>query len=172
MRFEYYDKLINKKTTGRYDITPIFENADSFNNLIKDLIKPFNNLKIDKIVGIDALGFILGGAIAIKLKKGFIPIRKAGKLPSKSLLKVSFKDYSKEEKAFEMNKSSIKRREKVLLVDEWIETGTQIHAAIKLIKKQKGKVVGIATLNLDKNNKTQVLLDKYNCKPINISNEK
>ena len=81
MNYEYYDKFINKDTIGIYDITPIFEDPVIFNNLIKDLLEPLKEIKFNKVVGLDALGFIIGGAISNKLKVGFVPIRKGGKLP-------------------------------------------------------------------------------------------
>jgi len=168
MKYEYYEKYINKKTKGRYDVTPLFRNPKVFRELINDLIKPFKKQKIDIVVGLDALGFIIGSAIAQKIKRGFVPIRKGGKLPGikGTIIKTSFIDYTKETKTFEMNKGSIKKGEKVLIVDEWVETGSQIKSAIKLIKKQGGKIAGITTLSADKNKNTKSLFDKYNFKTI------
>ncbi len=171
MNFKYYDKLINKKTKGRYDVTPIFKNSKVFFNLINDLTKFFSSVRYDVIVGLDALGFILGGAMAYKLRKSFVPVRKGGKLPGikGTVLKTSFVDYTNTKKSFEMNSGSIKKGERVLIVDEWIETGTQVKAAIKLIEKQGGKVIGIAALCAEKTPKTKILFDKYNCKAIKVS---
>jgi adenine phosphoribosyltransferase len=168
MNYDYYEKYINKKTTGRYDVTPLFENPEVFNRLIGDLIKPFKNIKFDKIVGLDALGFVLAGAIAIGMKKGFVPVRKEGKLPGVegTVVRTSFVDYSKNGKTFEINRNSTKKGDKVLIVDEWIEIGTQLKASIKLIEKLGGKVIGISALNVDENNETRILFDKYNLKPI------
>jgi len=168
MNYDYYEKYINKNTTGRYDVTPLFENAEVFSRLIDDLIEPFKDTKFDKIVGLDALGFVLGGAMAIKMKKGFVPLRKGGRLPGVkgTVARTSFVDYSKNRKTFEVNKNSIKKDDKVLIVDEWIETGTQVKASIRLIEKLGGKVIGISTLNVDKNNKTRLFFQKYNLKPI------
>lgn len=173
MKFEYYDKKINKRTKGRYDITPIFQEYESFNNLINDIIKPFKNKKIDKVVGLDALGFIVGSAIALKLKKGLVVMRKDGKLPGikGTKIKTSFVDYSKKNKSFEMNKGSIKKGEKILIADEWIETGTQVKAAIKLIEKQGGKVTGITSLVAEKTERTKTLFDNYDCKAIKIADK-
>jgi len=170
MNYDYYDSYINKNTTGRCDVTPLFENFEVFTRLIGDLIKPFKNVKFDKIVGLDALGFVLGGAMAIRMKKGFVPVRKGGGLPGVkgTVVRTSFVDYSKNRKIFEMNNNSIKKDDKVLIVDEWIETGTQVKASIRLIEKLGGKVIGISTLNIDKNNKTRILFEKYNLKAIHI----
>lgn len=160
MKYQYYDKKINKKTTGRYDITPLFEDSKVFSNLVNDLVKPFKG-KFNKVVGLDALGFILGGAIANKCNVGFVPVRKGGKLPGtkKNILGVSAVDYSKTKKVFEMNKGSICKKDRVLIVDDWIETGKQVNSAIKLIEKQGGKVIGITTLVIDDESKID---KKYN----------
>ncbi len=170
MNYNYYDRHINKNTTGRCDVTPLFENPEVFARLIDDLIEPFKDIEFDKIVGLDALGFVLGGAMAIRMKKGFVPLRKGGKFPGVkgTVVKTSFVDYSKKRKTFEMNKNSIKKDEKVLIVDEWIETGTQVKASIRLIEKLGGKVIGISTLNVDKNDKTRILFEEYNLKAIHI----
>jgi adenine phosphoribosyltransferase len=164
MNYNYYDKYLNKNTIKRYDITPLFNNPKVFSNLTTDLVKPFKNF--NKVVGLDALGFIIGGAISNKLNVGFIPIRKGGKLPGKEKLKISFTDYTKTKKTFEINKNSIKKGDKILIVDDWIETGAQMKAAIKLIEKLKGEVIGVTALKAHKNKETQTLFDKYNCKPI------
>ena len=163
---EYYDKYIDFETKGRSDIGPLLANPKAFNNMIKDLIKPFNNF--DKIAAIDALGFILGGAMAFKAKKPLILIRKEGKLPNldKEVVKSSFIDYTKTTKSFEITRNSINKGDKVLIVDEWIETGAQLKAAISLIEGLGGKVIGISTLNADKNEQTKILFEKYNLKSL------
>jgi len=166
MKYKYYHLYINEKTIGRNDITPIFEHAKVFANLITDLAKPFRKVKFNKIVGLDALGFVIGGAMANKLKKGFVVARKGGKLPGKNLVRISFVDYTKKKKVFEMNKGSITKRDKVLIVDEWIETGAQVKAAIRLVERQGGKVIGISTLAADKKPKTRILFEKYNLQSI------
>jgi adenine phosphoribosyltransferase len=102
------------------------------------------------VAGIDALGFILGTAIAAKLNKGFIPIRKGGKLPC-DVQSINFVDYSGLQKSLELRKGLLNSGEKVLIVDEWIETGTQMQSAIKLIEQEGGKIAGIATVNIDEN---------------------
>jgi adenine phosphoribosyltransferase len=170
MKYKYYDKLINKKTRSRYDVTPIFRHPQAFSNLVKDLIKPFRKTRINKIVSLDALGFVLGGAISNELKVGFVPIRKGGKLPGRNLIRTSFVDYTKKRKTFELNKGAIGRGDRVLIVDEWIETGAQIDAAVRLIERCGGKIIGIATLHVDKNPRTDALCGKYNCKALNRTN--
>ena len=141
-----------------------------FNYLVNDMIKPFKNMNIDKVVGLDALGFILGSAIAQKLKVGLVLVRKGGKLPGakNTLIRDTFTDYTKTKKIFEMNNKSLKKGEKVLIVDEWIETGSQMKSAIKLIEKQGGKIIGITSFGAEKHKNTQVLFNKYNCQAIRL----
>ncbi|MFH1802783.1 MAG: phosphoribosyltransferase family protein [archaeon] len=172
MKFQYYKPFLIHNKGERCDVSPLFENSKVFHNLIIDLIKPFRKERTDKIACLDALGFILGSAIAYKLNKSLVLIRKKGKIPGKNKLSNSFKDYTKKEKSFEIRKNSIKRGEKILIVDEWIETGAQMKSAIKLIEKQKGKIIGITALNADMNKGTKVLFDKYNLKPIRVGGKK
>lgn len=158
-----YLHLIDVNTEGpRYDVTPLFADFESFSALVEDLLAQFNTDKIDYVAGIDALGFILGTAISFRALKGFIPIRKGGKLPVETL-SVHFVDYSGQEKSLEMRVDAIKPGARVLLVDEWIETGAQVNAAIELIESQKGVVVGVATINIDENKETEKLKKKYKC---------
>ncbi len=170
MDYSYYDKLIKKDTRLKYDVTPLFNHPEAFSNLINDIEKLFNNCKFDVITGLDAVGFIIGGALAHKLKIRFVPVRKEGRLPGykESLIRESFIDYSQNKKAFEMNKGEIKKEDQVLIVDDWMETGGQMKAAIKLIEKQGGKIIGLGLLGAENNNKTEILFKKYNCKAIKV----
>ena len=170
MKYEYYDRYVNKNTEGRYDVTPIFNKPEVFSNLLDDLIEPFSNMEFDKIAGPDALGFILGGALAFKLCKGFVPVRKGGKLPGVkgTVVSTSFTDYSNTQKTLEISITAINKGERILLVDEWIETGSQMLAAISLIKELGGIVSGISALAADQNDATRILFDRYGLKAINI----
>jgi len=166
-----YLRLIDTNTKGnRNDVTPIFSNPDAFSQLIHDLVVPFDKKDMDYICGIDALGFIIGTAIAIWFGKGFLPIRKRGKLPV-SVEEREFVDYSGENKALEIRKGMIKPGDRILLVDEWIETGAQIQAAIELIEHEGGKIIGITTINIDNNPIAREIKNKYKCQAIidNIS---
>lgn len=126
-------------------------------------------MRFDKIACLDALGFVIGSAIAFKLNIGLVLIRKAGKLPGTegTVLKSNkFKDYSNKSKAFEINKNSISKGDKILLVDEWIETGTQMRQATELIEKLQGEVVGITAMAVHKDSKTKDLWEKYTIQSI------
>ena len=170
MDYKYYEAFTNKKPKSKYDVTLIFQHPKAFSNLIIDLIKPFKNTDFNKVAGLEALGFILGGAVACKLRKGFVPVRKKGKLPDikGAVIRASFIDYTKNKKTFEMNKSAIKKGDKVLIVDDLIETGSQARSAIKLIEKQGGKVIGITVMCAERTPKAEILFEKYNCKAIKI----
>jgi adenine phosphoribosyltransferase len=158
-----YLGLIDIHTLGRrYDVTPLFADPLAFSELVRDLAEPFYALEIDLVAGIDALGFILGTALAIQLGKGFIPIRKGGKLPVRTEM-AGFVDYTGQPKTLELRTGFLQTGSKILLVDEWIETGAQVKAAIQLIENQGGHVVGIAAINIDMNNKTQPITEKYFC---------
>lgn len=181
MDFEYYSKHMDWETFKRPtkmkwptfrrpDKTTIYENPEVFSNLIKDLIKPIRNEKFNKIVTFEAQGFILGGAIAHKLKKSLVVLRKERGFSSYKLpvIRNSFTDYDGRKKALEIKKSSIRKGDRVLIVDDWINTGAQVKFAIKAIEKLGGKVVAITTLRAHKSRKTQILFDKYNLKAIGI----
>jgi adenine phosphoribosyltransferase len=158
-----YFQLIDTNTQGpRNDVTPLFADYEAFSSLVEDLIKPFAQVEFDYVMGIDALGFIVGSAIALRTKKGFVPIRKGGKLPVKTNA-VDFVDYTGRRKSLELRTDAIAPKTKVLIVDEWIETGAQVKAAIELVERQGGIVIGIATINIDDNADTRLIREKYQC---------
>ncbi len=158
-----YLQLIDTNTNGqRYDVTPLFADYDAFSALVDDIAAAFAPNEFEYVAGIDALGFILGVAVAIRAEKGFIPIRKGGKLPVETR-SISFVDYSGVQKSLEIRVDAALLGARVLLVDEWIETGTQVHAAVELVQSQEGIIAGIATIKMDDNESTQILKKKYKC---------
>ena len=126
------------------DITPLLQDKKYFHQAIDDLVRLFSGQKIDKIVGIDARGFLLAAAMAYKLGTGVAIIRKKGKLPHKTLSQ----DYTLEygQATIEIHNDAIKPGERVLIVDDVIATGGTLEAAAKLVKRLKGKLIGIALL--------------------------
>ncbi|MCD4706875.1 MAG: adenine phosphoribosyltransferase [Candidatus Sabulitectum sp.] len=166
-----YLSLIDTKTSGnRCDVTPLFADADSFREMVSDLAEPFLNSGIDFVACIDALGFIIGAAVTQHLGAGLIPIRKGGKLPVETD-SVEFTDYSGKVKHLEIRKDILPQKARVLLIDEWIETGAQIKAAAALIESQGSIVSGIATINIDLNEKTSILREKYKIHSLREENE-
>ncbi len=159
-----YLRLIDRSKLHykRSDVTPIFAAPAAFATLVNDLVAPWKNEKVDCVVGTDALGFIVGTAIALRLGVGFVPVRKGGKLPVKNE-RVSFKDYSGGEKTFELRADPWPAGTRVLLTDEWIETGATARAAVELIERAGGVVVGITAIAFRKNDQTAPLWAKYRC---------
>jgi adenine phosphoribosyltransferase len=158
-----YLRLIDTDTAGpRCDVTPLFTRPAAFAQLITDLSEPFTVNLPNYVAGIDALGFVLGTAVALQLNKGFIPIRKQGKLPVTTDT-VEFVNYTGRQKELELRRGALKAGEQVLLVDEWIETGAQMQAAITLIEQAGGIVMGITTIRMEDNPLPQRLRHTYHC---------
>jgi len=171
MRWKYYENYLGEPVKGKKtDVTPLFQHKQVFRNLIHDLSRPFEKKSFDKVVGIDAIGFILASAMAYKMQKGMISVRKGGALPVRrtDVLRKSFVDYSSKRKSLEMNKSAIKKGERVIIADDWIETGANVKAAIKMIELLGGNVVGITTIGFDKKKAPKDLLD-YDLFAINFN---
>lgn len=156
-----YLRWIDTNTTGnRNDVTPLFAHPADFNALVDDLVACVSDTPIDLVAAIDSLGFILGTAIAQKLNVGILTVRKGGKLPVE-VDRIEFSDYTGLSKQLEIRRDILLPGQRVLLVDEWIETGAQVSAAISLIEGQGAIVAGIATINMDRNEKTKQLSAKY-----------
>ena len=146
----------------RSDVTPIFAEPAAFAALVGDLVAPFRDAGVQRVVGTDALGFIVGTAAALSLGVGFVPVRKGGKLPVEKETAV-FRDYSNEEKSLELRANPWPAGTRVLLIDEWIETGTQARAAAELVERAGGVMVGIAAIAFRRNDRTAPLWARYRC---------
>lgn len=156
-----YLRWIDRDTIGnRYDVTPLFSHHADFNALVDDLVECTAGTTVDLVACIDALGFILGTAIARKLEVGILPVRKGGKLPVESD-RTAFRDYTGQDKQLEIRRDILSQGSRVLIVDEWIETGAQVSAAITLIESHGAIVAGIATINMDDNEKTRQISSRY-----------
>jgi len=126
------------------DITTLLKNKNAFKKAVDLLASKYRGKKVDAVVAVEARGFILGGAIAHKLGAGFIPVRKKGKLPWKTLSATYELEYGTD--TLEMHSDALKPKAKVLIVDDLLATGGTVKAVTDLIKKQKGKIAGIAFL--------------------------
>ena len=122
------------------DVTTLFADPRGFRMAIDQLIHPWAGVQIDKVVGLEARGFILGGAIAHQLSKGFVPIRKKGKLPGQTVSQAYTLEYG--EAIMEMHEDAILPGERILIVDDLLATGGTCEAAIKLIERVGGQIVG------------------------------
>ena len=125
-----------------YDITTVFEDPEGYKYIIDELAKPYEGQKIDKVVGIDARGFLLAGSVAYKLGTGVSLVRKKGKLPYKTIQRDYTLEYASN--TIEMHEDTIKKGEKILLIDDLVATGGTIKAAAEMIEELGGEIVGIS----------------------------
>jgi adenine phosphoribosyltransferase len=144
------------------DPTSIYINGAAFHDLLDDLQADFGDMKCDVVGGLDAMGFVLGSALATRLGVGFLPIRKAGKLCVDTDM-VSFTNYSGRTQEMEMRLPAFARGTRVLLVDQWVETGGTMDGAIRLVERQGGEVAGIAAIAIEDNAQTAAYREKYMC---------
>lgn len=121
------------------DITTLLSNARAFRKAIDEMVQPFAGEKIEQVAGIEARGFIIGGAIAHQLSSGFVPIRKKGKLPHETASIAYSLEYGIDE--MEIHKDAVRPGEKVVLVDDLIATGGTAEGAIKLLQGLGANVV-------------------------------
>jgi len=121
------------------DITTLLGDARAFRRAVDELVQPFAGQKIDAVAGMEARGFILGGAVAHQLSAGFIPIRKKGKLPHVTVSVAYSLEYGVDE--MEMHQDAVKPGEKVVLVDDLIATGGTAEGAVKLLRQMGADIV-------------------------------
>lgn len=121
------------------DITTLLGDARAFRRAVDELVQPYVGLKVDKIAGMEARGFILGGAVAHQLSAGFVPIRKKGKLPHETVRVAYSLEYGVDE--MEMHKDAVLNGERVLLVDDLIATGGTAEGAVRLLTSMGSQVV-------------------------------
>jgi len=121
------------------DITTLLGNARAFRRAVDALVQPWAGSKIDKVAGMEARGFILGGAVAHQVSAGFIPIRKKGKLPYKRVTIGYSLEYGLDE--MEMHEDAVTKGERVILVDDLIATGGTAEGAVKLLRQMGAEVL-------------------------------
>ena len=124
------------------DITTLLKDPVGLQLCIDDFVKQYKEQKIDVVVGIDSRGFILGGALAYLLGKGFVPVRKKGKLPAATEKEEYALEYGTD--TIEIHKDAIEAGQKVLIIDDLLATGGTAMAAANLVKKLSGEIVGLA----------------------------
>lgn len=126
------------------DITTILKDSEGFKLAIDSIQEKLKDIDFDFVLGAESRGFILGAPIAYNLKKGFIPVRKKGKLPCETIEETYDLEYGKA--TLEIHKDSIKPGQKVVIIDDLIATGGTLQAIIKLVERLGGEVVKIVCL--------------------------
>ena len=162
----WYLDIMSPNTKGEkfawLDPTSIYINGDAFHDLLNDLVLDLKNVKCDVVAGLDAMGFVLGTALATRLNVGFLPIRKAGKL-CVDTDSVTFTNYSGRTQDMEVRTPAFLSGTRVLLVDQWIETGGTMDGAIRLVKRQGGIVAGLVAIAMESNDKTDEYRECFPC---------
>lgn len=133
-----------KPGIGFKDITTLIKDGVSFQKAIDIMSDHYNPNDVDVIVGIEARGFIFGSALAYKWGKGFVPVRKPGKLPAETLTEEYQLEYGTD--SIEIHEDAISKNQRVLIVDDLLATGGTVAATCRLVEKLGGKIVGIAFL--------------------------
>ena len=126
------------------DITTLLSRADAFHAVVERLGAAYRDRPVDKIAAIESRGFIIGAALAFRLKVGFVPIRKQGKLPAERFAQDYELEYGSDR--LELHRDAVQRGERVLLVDDLIATGGTAEAALRLVGAAGGSVAGCAFL--------------------------
>ena len=160
----WYLNLMAPNTKGDkfawLDPTSIYINGAAFHDLLDDLQADLQGFEADVVAGLDAMGFVLGAALATRLGIGFLPIRKAGKL-CVDTDKVSFTNYSGRTQDMEMRLPAFAPGTRVLLVDQWIETGGTMEGAIDLVHRQQGEVAGLVAIAIEQTDRAKALTTQY-----------
>ena len=153
---------VKGETFAWLDPSTLYINAAIFRAVVDDLVAPFDPGDVDVVAGFDAMGFVLGSAMAVRLGKGFLTLRKAGKLPVEADT-VEFVNYSGRTQRMEMRTPAFRPGTRVLLVDQWVETGGTMDAGVRLVEGQGGVVAGIATVCIEENERTRAFRERYRC---------
>ena len=153
--------VIPQDSIGRYDLFPVFRDVDLFTDIIKNLSASYIG-KVDYVAAPEAIGWIIGSAMARELNVGFIPLRKIDKLPyrKESLISQNYDgEYGVSRKALEIRKGFLANGSKILVVDEWVETGLSLLCCMKLLEKLGCKIIGLATIGIDYRDGTKDWID-------------
>lgn len=127
-----------------YDITTLLQEPAGFRAAIDAVTQPFENQGIELVVGIESRGFIFGAAVADRLGAGFVPVRKPGKLPSRTVRQAYALEYGTD--SLEMHDDAVRAAQRVLIVDDLLATGGTARATLDLVKRLGGHVHGLAFL--------------------------
>lgn len=157
---EQIKAALPEKAIGRYDLLPLFQRPQLFEAIVYHMSARWYG-KIDYVAAPEALGWILGAAMAARLHVGFIALRKGGRLPYRDELLATdaYTDSSGQLNTLALVKASIKPGSRVVVVDEWIETGAQVNSTLRLLDGEGLAVAGLATIGINCNAQTQPWVD-------------
>ncbi|WP_443638370.1 phosphoribosyltransferase family protein [Candidatus Njordibacter sp. Uisw_058] len=144
------------------DPTSIYINGEAYHDLLDDLCAEISAKDVDVVAGLDAMGFVMAAGIAARIGCGFLPIRKAGKL-CVDTDSADMTNYTGRTQAMEMRLPAYAPGTRVLLVDQWVETGGTMHGAIQLVEQQNGIVAGMVAIVMEDNDTTAKYREKYKC---------
>ncbi|NXG52112.1 APT1 phosphoribosyltransferase, partial [Psilopogon haemacephalus] len=149
------------------DPSRLYCHSQGLQDCLSDLLQPFQGDSVDMVAGIDAMGFILGAAAAARLQKGFLAIRKAGHLCVQTRAQ-PYTDYSGREKVMEVRTDAISPGLRILLVDQWVETGGTMRAAIQLVEQLGGLSLpsvptGVAAICIEDSEGGRWIQEHYKC---------
>lgn len=162
MKRSYLDLVDVRESGVRDDISPLLRDAEATRAMVRDLVEPFRDAGVTHVAGIDALGFILGAYAAQELGAGFIPVRKGDKLPQ-PIFSREFIDHLGRFQRLEVRRDAARAGDRLLIVDDWIETGSQMQSAIALLEQTEAQIVGFAALCIKHGEKTDALRERYVC---------
>jgi adenine phosphoribosyltransferase len=132
---------------GHANIWPWFADADLFASIVEGLARGFEGDRVTTVVGIEARAFLLAGAVARELNTGVVPIRKRGALfPGKHLSMTTAPDYRGRQIELLLQEGAISRSDRVLIVDDWLEIGSQANAAVGLVRQAGAHIVGVGVI--------------------------
>ena len=162
----WYLNIMAPNTKGEkfawLDPTSIYINGSAFGDLLDDLMVDLAGVHCDVVAGMDAMGFVLGAGLAGRMGVGFLPIRKVGKLCVETDV-VTFQNYSGRVQQMEMRDPVFAAGTRVLLADQWVETGGTMAAGIELVERQNGVVAGLASIAIEENARTLGFRQTYPC---------
>ena len=127
-----------------FDITTLLRDREAFARAVESLANPYQGQAVDYVVGIESRGFIFGGAVADRLRAGFVPVRKIGKLPARALRVTYDLEYGSD--SLEIHEDAIEQGQRVLIVDDLLATGGTARATVDLVRQTGGEVLGLAFL--------------------------
>ena len=133
-----------KKGIGFKDITTLLKDGKAFRKAVDELCAPYRGKALDVVVGVESRGFIFGGAVAVELGVGFVPVRKPGKLPAETVKEEYSLEYGVD--AVEIHRDSIRKGMQVMVVDDLLATGGTAAATVRLVESLGGVVVGVSFL--------------------------